>query len=116
MSNNEIQTVNRIREQYAEKTKEKSAFDELLELDKKAKLPAIIFAFTFGIIGALVLGLGMCLAMEVIGNSMILGIAIGIVGIVMVSVNYTIYSAIISARKKKYAPRILEISDSITNS
>ena len=40
----------------------------LKKLDRKVKQPANIFAYTFGIIAALVLGIGMCLSMKVIGN------------------------------------------------
>ena len=52
----------------------------LKKLDRKAKRPAEIFAYTFGIICALIAGTGMCLAMQVIGSGigmMILGIVIG---------------------------------------
>lgn len=39
----------------------------LKKLDRKSKLPASIFVYTNGIIMSLILGLGMCLAMNVIG-------------------------------------------------
>ena len=77
--------------------------------------PAAIFAYTFVILGALVLGVGMCLAMEVIGSLMPLGIVIGVIGIVMVAVNYPIYKRILSQRKKKYAPEIVALSDELLN-
>ena len=71
----------------------------------------------FGIVGALVLGLGMCLAMKVIFASisymMFVGIAVGLVGILMVSVNYFWYKNILASRKKKYAPRILALADEL---
>ena len=75
--------------------KDDSKIVALKKLDRKAKLPAEIFTYSFGIIGALVLGVGMCLSMKIIGNQttlmVILGIIIGIIGIVMVSINYPIY-------------------------
>ena len=40
----------------------------LKKLDNKVKRPANIFAYTFGIVSALILGTGMCLSMKVIGN------------------------------------------------
>ena len=98
-----------LRNEYTPKTK--TSLDEAAKLDKKAKLPATIFTYTFGIIGALILGIGMCLAMKVIGGGtagmMVLGIIIGIVGIAMVAVNYPIYTAILKNRKEKYASAIL---------
>ena len=64
--------------------KNNSRIVALRKLDKKAKLPANVFAYTFGVIAALVLGVGMCLAMKVIGDGsdamMALGIVIGVVG------------------------------------
>lgn len=38
------------------------------KLDRKAKLPANVFTYTFGILTALVAGFGMCLSIKVIGN------------------------------------------------
>ena len=101
----------KIREQYLEKGE--TDLDRLRKLDRKVKRPAEIFAYIFGIAGALVLGVGMCLAMKVIGNLMPLGIAIGCVGIAMVSVNYPIYESMLKSRKKKYAEQVLSLSDEL---
>ena len=113
MNNYETVKVEHIREQYAEKRVTK--FDELKALDKKVKRPAEIFAYTFGVVGALVLGTGMCLAMKVIGDMMALGIVIGVVGIGMVSVTYALYQKILKSRKRKYAAQILAQSDELLN-
>ena len=48
--------------------KDTSKVVALRKLDRKAKLPATIFTYTFGIIAALVTGVGMCLSMNVIGS------------------------------------------------
>lgn len=40
----------------------------LRKLDRHAKRPALVFAYAFGIAMSLVLGVGMCLAMQVIGG------------------------------------------------
>ena len=90
--------------------KKKTGLDEAIRLDRKAKLPALILAYSLGIIGALVLGVGMCLAMEVIGGgtlTMAIGVVIGIIGIVMVGVNYPIYTKVLRLRKEKFASSIL---------
>ena len=42
-----------------------------------------------------------------------LGIVIGVVGIAMVSANYFIYRAMLNARKRKYADKILALSDEL---
>ena len=97
--------------------KEKSKIIALRKLDRKAKQPATIFAYTWGIISSLVLGTGMCLSMQVIGNSlthMILGIIIGIIGIVGCGVNYPIYTKMLEKGKKKYAYEIIELARQIS--
>ena len=96
--------------------KEFTKLDELKRLDSKVKLPAEIFAYVFGSIGALLLGLGMCIAMGVIlAELFILGIVIGLVGIVMVTVNYFIYQKILKSRKEKYAEEVLSLSKELLN-
>lgn len=114
---NQEKYLNRIRGTYGERSETK--LDELRRADKKAKLPARIFAYTFGTVGTLVLGTGMCLALKAIGATlsfaMPLGIVIGVLGIGMVSANYFIYKAIMKARKKKYSARILALSDELMN-
>lgn len=89
----------------------------LKKLDNKAKLPATIFTYTFGIVSTLVFGTGMCLAMQVIGSglgAMILGIALGIVGLTGCSVNYPIYKRMLEKGKAKYAYEIVELARQIS--
>ena len=98
--------------------KDDSKIIALKKLDAKAKLPANIFTYAFGIVSALVVGVGMCLAMEVIGGGlffMILGIVIGIVGFVGCGINYPIYKKLINAGKSKYAYDIIKIAREISN-
>ena len=88
----------------------------LKKLDAKAKRPAIIFAYTFGIFFTLVAGAGMCFAMEVLGNStahMVLGILLGVVGFTACGVNYPIYKRILQKGKDKYAYEIVELARQI---
>lgn len=105
----------KILEDYTEKELTKT--DELKSLDKKVRKTPFIFAIVFGLIGSLVLGIGMCLAMKVIfatvGWAFYLGLGVGILGIAMVSVNYYIYQKMLKNRKKKYSSKIIDLSNSI---
>ena len=96
--------------------KESSKIVALKKLDKRAKLPATIFTYTWGIVFALVFGTGMSLAMQVIGSSMILGIIIGLAGLLGCAVNYPIYKKISRATRARLAPKILKLSEEIINS
>lgn len=90
----------------------------LKKLDKKAKKPAEIFAYTFGITSALILGTGMSLSMGQIGGgkpmSMIIGIVIGILGIIGCIINYPLYNKILNKGKQKYGSDIIRLAKEIT--
>ena len=111
--------VQKIRTQYTEK--EHTALDELKELDTKVKRPACVFAYIFGSISAIIMGSGMSLVMsdiaEIVGikNPMIYGIIIGIIGMFMAIINYPVYKWILGSRRKKYADKIIALSDKLMN-
>lgn len=90
----------------------------LRKLDAKAKLPATVFAYTFGIAASLVAGVGMCLSMKVIGSGttamFILGIIIGIIGIAGMGINYPIYRKMMKNGKQKYAFEIMQLARKIS--
>jgi len=79
---------------YAEKIASEYALKEtrkvvaLKKLDSRAKLPANIFAYTFGVV-------------------------VGVIGIAGVSVNYAIYKKILENSKKKYAADIISLANEI---
>lgn len=98
--------------------KDTSKVVALHKLDAKAKLPATVFTYSVGILSALVFGVGMCLAMGQIGSgtigSFILGIIVGVLGMVGMSINYPIYKRILANGKKKYAFEIMELAKEIS--
>ena len=98
--------------------KESSKLVALKKLDNKAKLPATIFTYSWGIVSALVFGTGMCLAMQVIGSGlagMVLGIAVGIIGLIGCGVNYPIYKKMLEKGKAKYAYEIVQLAREIAD-
>ena len=90
----------------------------LRKLDARAKLPATIFTYTFGIIAALVTGVGMCFSMNVIGSGtttmFVLGVIVGIVGLAGMGINYPIYKKMLAKGKQKYAYEIIELAKEIS--
>ena len=97
--------------------KDNSKIVALKKLDKKAKLSATIFTYTFGIISSLIVGTGMSLAMQVIGSggvSMVAGIVIGIIGFILCGINYPIYKRMLERDKAKYAYEIVELAREIS--
>ena len=116
-SSKEQDELKRIRDKYINKEEDK--LDKLRRLDHSVTERAQIGSLTVGIIGSLILGTGMSLAMKVIGATlsfaMPLGICVGVVGIALVCVNYPIYKRILKSRKQKYSQQILALSDSLLN-
>ena len=98
--------------------KDTSKVVALRKLAARAKLPATIFTYTFGIIAALVTGVGMCFSMNVIGSGtttmFVLGVIVGIVGLAGMGINYPIYKKMLAKGKQKYAYEIIELAKEIS--
>lgn len=97
--------------------KDHSKIVALRKLDGKAKTPAAVFAYAFGIFSCLLAGLGMCLAMQVIGSGtamMVLGIIIGLLGFACCGINYPIYKKLLKKGTEKYAYEIIELAREIS--
>lgn len=98
--------------------KDTSKVVALHKMDRKAKFPATVFTYTFGIIATLVVGVGMCLSMNVIGNGttimFVIGVTIGIIGLVGMGVNYPIYKKLLADGKKKHAFEIMKLAKEIS--
>ena len=109
--------VQKIRTQYTEK--QHTELDELKALDAKVKKPANVFGYVWGSISAIIMGAGMSLVMTDVGSvigladAMIPGILVGILGMGMALLTYPMYKGILNTRKKKYAPKILALSEQL---
>ena len=116
MNKNDQQFIaQKIRTQYMEK--EPSELDVLRALDARVKRPALIFAYVYGIIGALVMGIGMSLLMTDVGavlgmtNTTVIGVVIGAVGVALA---YPVYTFITKKERQRIAPEILRLSEELT--
>lgn len=97
--------------------KDTSKIVRLRKLDRKVKMPATVFAYSFGIGSSLVAGLGMSLAMQVIGSGtamLVLGIVLGLIGFACCGVTYPIYKRLLEKGRRQYAYEIVELAKQIT--
>lgn len=98
--------------------KDTSKVIALRKLDARAKLPATVFTYTFGILAALVMGIGMCLSMHIIGSDttamFALGVVLGIAGLLGMGINYPIYKKLLAKGKQKYAYDIMQLAKEIS--
>lgn len=113
--------IKAIRQKYSAPDRSEDKMTQLRRLDASVTQKATVVALVFGIIGAIVMGTGMSLAMTELGDilglgggtSMAVGIAIGVVGIILVSVAYPIYNSIVKKERKKIAPEIIRLTDEL---
>ena len=95
--------------------------EKLRRLDAAVTKKATSLSLVFGVLGALILGTGMSLAMTEIGRliglsegaAMLWGIAIGIVGIVLVGAAYPLYNRIVRRERERIAPEILRLTEEL---
>lgn len=103
--------IEKIRNKYMGKEEDK--MEQLRKLDQSVERPGTITAIVIGVIGTLIMGTGMSLAM-VWGGALILpGILIGVMGIAVLALAYPVYKSMTKKQKEKLAPQILALSEEL---
>lgn len=113
--------LRRIRNKYTAPTQSENKMELLRRLDASVTQKATSVSLALGMIGALILGFGMSLAMTELGAilgtertaSMLIGIVIGIVGVVLVCLAYPTYHRIVKKEREKIAPEIMRLTDEL---
>ena len=113
------QELEHIRSKYL--LKEEDKMEKLRRLHRSASKKARGVAIVLGVIGALIMGTGMSLAMtelgEILGTSgnmaMLIGIAVGIVGMILVALAYPVYNHTLKKERSRIAPEILRLTDEL---
>ena len=106
------QEVLNIRKKYL--PKEETKLEELKRLDQLVRNSGVTESLCAGIGGCLIFGLGLCLAMEVIGQMIWLGVIFGLVGTVGMLVAFPVYRKFFNKAKAQHTPRILELADELS--
>lgn len=107
----EQQELKRIREKYL--PKEENKMEQLRSLDSKATGKATMIAIIIGVIGALLLGVGMCCTMVWQGKWFVPGIFVGIIGIGIVAIAYPVYNKTLKTEREKIAPEVLKLTEEL---
>ena len=108
--------IKRIRKKYAAPAEDK--MEQLRKLDRHASQKAQAWSIALGVIGALILGTGMSIAMTELsgflgGTAMFIGIPVGLIGIVLVALAYPVYNRILKKERQRIAPEILRLTDEL---
>ena len=107
----EQQELKRIREKYL--PKEENKMEQIRSLDSKATGKATMIAIIIGVIGALLLGVGMCCTMVWQGKWFVPGILVGIIGIGIVAIAYPVYNKTLKTEREKIAPEVLRFTEEL---
>ena len=113
----EQEEIRKIRQKY--QPQEEDKMTRLRKMDEKVTQKAMIIALVLGVLGALVMGIGMSMIMTEIGVAfgipvlacMMIGGAIGVIGIVMMALAYPVYRKVLKTEREKIAPEILELTE-----
>ena len=110
----ENKEIQEIRKKYLPKSESK--LEELKRLDAQVQKSGMVPALCIGIISSLVFGLGLCLAMKVLGSSiatMMAGVVFGLVGMGGMWMAHPVYRKKQAKAKETYAPRILALTEEL---
>ena len=103
--------VESIRNKYM--PREESKRERLKKLDLRVQMAGTIEGLCFGIIGALIFGIGMCFFLDVFAGAAWLSALFMIIGTVIMIPAYPIYRRIARKTKAELTPEILRLSEEI---
>ena len=95
---------------------EESKLERLKKLDRRAQMAGTIESLCFGIVGALVFGIGMCFFLDVFAGAAWASALFMIIGSLIMIPAYPIYRKIAQKTKTKLTPEILRLTEEIMGS
>ncbi|MGN0691406.1 MAG: hypothetical protein ACI4K7_03555 [Oscillospiraceae bacterium] len=103
--------IKKIRQKYLPEESDKMA--QLRKLDRNVTRKGMAVSISVGVVGALLLGVGMCCTMVWADSFFVLGIIVGIIGIGAVSAAYPLFTHITKKEREKIAPEIIRLTDEL---
>lgn len=110
------QEIEAIRKKYLPQEEDK--MEQLRRLHSIPTQKAQAASIAIGVVGTLILGTGMSLCMTELGAAlghlaMVTGIAVGILGLILVALAYPLYNFVLRKDRRRIAPEILRLSDEL---
>lgn len=114
----QMEEVKRIREKYEAKAAEEDTMEKLRRLDAGVTRKGTAASIILGVLGALIMGTGMSIAMTELGDvfgtmAMPFGITTGVLGIVLLTLAYPVYTHLVKKEREKIAPEIMRLTDEL---
>ena len=95
---------------------EESKLERLKKLDLRVQMAGTIESLCFGVVGALVFGIGMCFFLDVFAGAAWLTALLMVLGTIIMIPAYPIYRRIARKTKTELTPEILRLSEEIIKS
>lgn len=113
--------LQRIREKYVSSERSEDKMARVRSLDRGATKRAQTVAIILGVLGALIMGMGMSLAMTELAASlgiaatlvMPIGIGVGLCGMLLCALAYPIYLLVLRRARARIAPEILQLTEEL---
>lgn len=105
-------TTEEIIDVYRARTPKETVEERIQSLDKEARGRATKSALVPGVIGVVLLGVGMSLTME-FQQFFILGIVLGVIGLVLVSIAYPVYAKRLAREREEVRLEILDLANQL---
>ena len=109
----ERKEIDSIRRQYSPQEQTESKMERLRRLDSLVKNTAIIWSLVFGVLGALIFGLGLTMILE--WSIWLWGVVLMVIGSVPMAIAYPIYKLLLKKYKNRYGEEILRLSEELLN-
>ena len=104
----EKKEIEQIKKQYEPLSDHSKNLDKLRKLDAKVKNIPTCIALIFGVVGLLIFGTGLALAIE--WNLIVWGVIVGVVGCALMGIAYFSYIKLYNKLKNKYGNEIIALS------
>ena len=101
--------IKRIRQKYI--SVEEDKMTQLRKLDQSVTRSDTIAAIVVGLIGTLIFGGGLSCCLLWSNQYLFLGIVLGIIGMLVMSVSYPLFVCIAKKKRQKLAPEILKLTE-----
>ena len=108
----ERKEIDSIRSQYLPKEQVMTKIERLRYLDNKVKNTPLVWSLSFGIVGALIFGLGLTFYLEWT-SFWYMGIPFSIIGLILAIIAYPLYKKMLEKYKSKYGKEIIELSNEL---
>lgn len=103
--------IEAIRRKYEPKVEDK--MEQLRKLDRDTEKPGTIAAIVVGVMGLLIFGTGLSMAMVWKETLLVSGSVVGFVGMILIALALPVYKVVTKKQREKVAPQILALSEEL---